>query len=414
MDAHHDLVVRGTVRPDAPLPPGEDFVRALETWLLRELGDLVVSRSRFPGPRSGWTLVVQLHPIDRGVHLTTSPLGRMEAKALTQPLGPGFRVFLGRVLRRLGRAMGVQWDTAPGVNPTDAGDEARARLAEAARRTIDDLSSATAEPLLLLPPSPRFEHDELVATPLGPRGMVWLASAAVGSLRLEEAFAWPVPGLGPLVCRGRALTLMWTEVRWRPPQDGYERTVFATVDRLLGQACVGDPTLDLPWAEWAEIQTLADIQTELTAEILRRCGTSTSWPPIGYRRRPVRIHLRHGWWVRLPGELAEQWKADGTLIAWAPHRKITVRVHGPDDDVSIPPGNPDLLSREPHRQGVAWTSPPQGAGGLARFVAVMSDGCSTVHIDAQHAPDDRTWIEHTWRSLEGTASPASTSRLGVL
>ena len=415
MDAHHDLVVRGTVRPDAPLPPGERFVRALEAWLLRQVGDLILSRARFPSPQGGWRLVVQLHPIDRGLHVAVSPLGRVEVKSLTYPLGPGFRVFLGRLLRQMGRALAVQWDQTPGANPTDATEEARAQLAEDARRAIDALSSASAEPLMLLPPSPRFEHDELVATPLGPRDMVWLASAAVGSLRLEDAFAWPVPGLGPQVSRGRALTLMWTEVRWRPPQDDYEQTIFATVDRLLAEAYTADATLDLPWAEWAEVQSLAGIQTELTEEVLRRCGTSTSWPPIGYRRRPVRNQLRHGWWVRLPGELAERWKADGTLIAWSPQRSVTLRTHGPDDQVSIPPGPPDLVSREPHRQGVAWTLPPAREGGAERFVAVMSDGRSTVHLDARHQPEDRAWVEHCWRSLEGDApKPVGSTRLDVV
>lgn len=390
-------------------------MRALETWLLRQAGTLVVSRARFAGPQGSWSLVVQLHPIDRGLHVNVSPLGRVEAKALTHPLGPGFRVFLGRLLRQMGRALSVQWDQTPGANPTAAADTARTQLAEDARRAIDALSSDTAEPLLLLPPSPRFEHDALVATPLGPRDMVWLASAAVGSLPLEDAFAWPVPGLGPKVCRGRALALMWTEVRWRPPQDDYEQAVFATADQLLSEAYTADPSLDLPWAEWAEVQSLAGIRTELTEEILRRCGTSTSWPPIGYRRRPVRNQLRHGWWIRLPGDLAERWKADGTLIAWSPRRSVVVRVLGPDDDVSIPPGAPDRVSREPHRQGVAWTLPPDAQGSSAQFVAVMSNGKSTVHLDARHQPDDRDWIERSWRSLEcGTPPAAASVRLDLV
>lgn len=408
MHAPLDFVARGSVRRDAPLPPGEPLLRGVEAWLVRHHPALLVSRSHHAGRDDAAVLVVQLHPIDRGLRITAWPRGRVEASALTYPVGPGFRVFVGRLMRRIGRALGIQWSTPPGISPTSASEAAQTSLAAEARSVIDQLAAGVTAPLLLLPPTHRFDHDGLVATPLGPRDMQWLAGAAVGALRLDDAFAWPTPGLSPRAAKGRALTLLWTEVRWRPPEDAFEEHVFAEVDRLLTEAHTGEPNLDLPWAEWAEVQTLAGLRTELSEVVFHRCGTSTSWPPVGYRRRPVQVGLPEDWWVTVPGAFAERWEGDGTWVGWQKGRRLIARVHGEHSRPPTRPEMPDMVFREPQREGVAWLHTPRSGERGLRFSGVMSDGRTAVGLEADYQPGDRGWVERAWRSLVvANASPGS-------
>ena len=378
---------------------------AVERWFRVRHGLQLSQLTREAAANGAERLTFKLHPNGCGVCFQVSPDLQVRVEAHTHSVGPGFTVYLGRSLRRLGVELSLVWDEAPLIDPRAASERAQQRLLEDDRRVVDQLAVDERFPHLLLPGCHRFQHNSLVATPLGPRGMAWLAGAAVGSLRLDEAFPWATPGLGPRVSLGRALTLMWTQVRWREPQDEAERALLIEVDRLLAEAHDGEPNLDLPWSEWADLQSLGDLRTEHSEVVHRRGETSTSWPPIGYRRRPVDVRQPQGWWLRLPGSMAEGWSADGSYSAWEGPRRLDLRVVEGDAPqlaagISAGPAGTQLVHRGDGVAGTAQLLDAHPSDGGFRLVGRVTGPASTALITASfQAAADRYWAESAWRSL---------------
>jgi hypothetical protein len=62
-----------------------------------------------------------------------------------------------------------------------------------------------------------IESDEIAITPLGPRNRDWLQETAQQGSNGKDFFAWWTPGFNAEYYLGRALTHMWSNVRWRSP-----------------------------------------------------------------------------------------------------------------------------------------------------------------------------------------------------
>ena len=365
---------------------------------------------RVAGPW-GDGLRLGLHPLCPGVSIGFGPAELVEAQARVLPVGPGYLVAVGRLLRAAGEALGIEWDEDPRVAPDAATEAAAAGLQSQARAALDHLV-AGAPAAVLLPPHERFRADGLVATPLGPRDMAWLAAAATGALPLHEAFPWPELGITARGQRGRALALLWTAVRWRPPIDDAERAVLQEADALLHAAWSAEPNLALPWSEWSELRGLLGQDDEISAEVQRRGDAMVSWPPVGYRRHPVEVHVGDGFWVDLPGSIGAPERSARSWAAADQGRRVEITLRGLGDSLHPSPslhpaGAAEPLAQEAGpRRGTATRIALPGGGGVLRGRVEGTDSALSFTARWDSSPD-RAWAEHAWRSIrQDAARPA--------
>ena len=149
----------------------------------------------------------------------------------------------------------------------------------------------------------------------------------------------------PLTCVSRsmalwrALCLMWSEVRWRPPAIEGERALLTEALQLLGRAFPLDPSLPYPWREWKEMidnRGFLDAAAEQIGE--RAAAEPADGPLIGYRRQrllseallatvdldlPPREFRTEGFWFVVP---------DALVIPIGSIRRIELR-KAPEDRV---------------------------------------------------------------------------------
>src|SRR6185436_19060265 len=83
------------------------------------------------------------------------------------------------------------------------------------------------------PPGVQFQVDAALVTPLGPRDDEWLNAAVSDSRLAIDVTPWWADATDARYLLNRALCLMWTEIRWRPPIDDGEREVIEETLRLL-------------------------------------------------------------------------------------------------------------------------------------------------------------------------------------
>ncbi len=388
------------------------------------------------------TLAFRLHPAAPDVQLVAVGPRSVELRAVTSSVGPGYHAHLCDLARALAAELGVAWDREGDADPTGffwSGDVSALDLA-----VLEDLR-ATARWLLTAPPPPagsapallgldsthRFEVPGAVHTPLGPRTTSWLAQAAEQPEAARDVFAWWEPGFGPRYELGRALAEMWLLVRWRPPISGEERALLVDIDRRLRIAHEREPSLELPWREWAELRRWIGASAPLP-----RPASIPDRPPIGYRRHPVRVTLAGGWSIVIHGSLAETWEGTGALVvtdgartlrlvtepsavpgaaAW---REARSEAPEPDSRDTLPESEPhperDTLVVPAFAFPATLTPPLTGhfqrrAGGPEEEVSfevdgvVTGDGARAIVELAYSRPDDEAWALAMLASLRHDA-----------
>lgn len=330
LTAHADLafsaIGQASKRGIIPrLPAPTLLLDDVERWLRSQHGETVRSIVLHEATEAVASLTVSLHPAAPDLVLTADEFGRVAAGAVTSAVGPGYHTFACRLVRQLGEELGVDWAgpdaPEPSRDPTgffasaDRRDAERGHLgwlgATLARARIGRADGAAALHLGT-PPGVRFEVDGALATPMGPRDDAWLERAASDPRVAVDIWPWYTDAMDGRYRLHRALSLMWTAVRWRRPADPVERELADEVLRQLHRAYPLDPALPFPWREWQELAELAgstDPMAELIAE--RAARIDPSLPRIGYRRRPVTI-VHEGWRLTVPGtydeiRTAEEW-----------------------------------------------------------------------------------------------------------
>lgn len=405
MPAEFDVVVRGRARGDRTAKAVADSVVA---WFQGEHPGLVTASRTAVDGQGAAAARIHLHPVDPGVRVHVGADGAVVVRADVSPVGPGFHVFLVGALQALGGALDIRWAELGRVGPRFASEHAQERLMGAARDVLDRLADAPAGSLtLMLPPQERFDHDGLVATPLGPRDLHWLAKAATGGHVVRDVFPWPEPGFGPRYSRGRALSLMWVHVRWRSPQDDAERRTLEAVDRLLLDAWSGEPNQDLPWAEWAEVRSLLGIGDEHSPEIDARAAEARPGPRVGYRRRSVSVRLPAGWWVTVPGDLATRWEDRATWRADDGERSVRVSVLAGMERAAHPlprraMNSNQLVHEGEWVRGAAAFERDAGEAGVLRGRMRSAEGEVRMEARVPRARE-RAWAEDVFRSLSWEA-----------
>jgi hypothetical protein len=310
-------------------------------------------------------LCVSFHPGAEDVVLIDEGDGRVAAAANTATCGPGYHRFVCDTLRALGEALDVTWD--PESPDGDVGDETgyfhsgdaaaidrtfAAWLQGVARRIRFLLSGPNSEIALSMPESHAFQHDGAIATPLGPRDAAWIERVARDGTQGFDVFPWRAPGVGADYFLGRALVRMWSDVRWRPPLDEEERQGLAEVAALLEaayRAAPGGVSADrpYPWREWAELQELLGTDSLLATRTKLRAESTAAAPPIGYRRRDVRVRLSGGWSLQVPGAFAESWDERGTWHGTDGVRAVWFTSFRVGDEGAAPDAASILAARAP-------------------------------------------------------------------
>ena len=302
------------------VPSAEKVVTDIEAWLSTEYPDVVRTSQRTEPETGGIGLRLDLHPAAPEAVLSATDAGALTLSADTSAVGPGYHTFVTRLAQRLATDQSIEWSVDPTTGEGTTGSPfddrltiERAHLAWLGAHLVGIRDARRGLPRgiqLGLPSDTRFSFDGALATVLGPRDDAWLEKAAVEPRSAVGILPWWADATDARYLLNRALCLMWTSVRWRPPNDPAERALLDEVVRLLSRAFPLDPALAYPWREWSELFELRGVAEPTAADIRERAAAvAEDLPLIGYRRGPVTI-THEGWSLEVPGTFAERRTAE--------------------------------------------------------------------------------------------------------
>jgi hypothetical protein len=334
------LHLTGHYRPGGAGQTAEDWLDQAGAWLEGHEEEPLMLCRRGENAAGHPTLFVQVHPCGEDVELSVENSGHLAVTSRTSSLGPGYHTYLCQLLHRFGRHFHVAWDEGgddTGYFATRDPGAVRAEmlrwLAALARVVAEKALPREAEVRMVsMPMGYTYPDAGCVVTPLGPRSLDWFRAVAAESRRGVDFFPWWEEGVSAAFFRGRALTRMWQDVRWRLPITDDEAELLMDVHLDLERAFSRDPQLPLPWLAWQEIAGylkdyfgyLEFVEGEDLEEVIHaHAAEEPASPPIGYRRGRVQVALTGGWTLTIPGELAEEWEQGGqTWSAWYGGRTI--------------------------------------------------------------------------------------------
>jgi len=305
-------------------PTGDRILTEIEAWL-RTDGSEFARGTRRSDPVSGDpTLAVALHPAASEVVIRASKDGRVVVSAVTSPVGPGYHTYVCSLIERLGGELGIAWQpvgvpdgSRDDAGAFEAGERPGGRRAAAERahlawlgRTLGSVQQARRSGARGIhvgtPVGVRYAFEGALATVLGPRDDGWLERALADPRTAIDVLPWWADATDGRYLLNRALCLMWTEVRWRPPGLDGERELLDEIAHLLWHAYPLDPALPFPWREWQEILVLRGVDDPASRMVAERAaGPGQDRPPFGYRREPVTI-VHAGWALPIPGSFGER------------------------------------------------------------------------------------------------------------
>jgi hypothetical protein len=210
------------------------------------------------------------------------------------------------MLRRAGVDHGLREPHLPEEVDVAALEDEMLGWLRAVAQTLDDPGRKYA---VSLPMGHRYEHDGLIATPVGTRDGEWLRRVRDDPRSGSDVFPWWEQGRG-------------------------EDDVIDDVLERLARAYSLEPARDYPFVAWSELLRYRDGPAELVRIVEERAQNDRSGP-VGYRRRPVRVSLG-GWSIRIPGELSEEIDDEGVFSAWPQGRTVWLtRFRVPEERVGF-------------------------------------------------------------------------------
>ena len=405
-----------------------------EDWFRRHCAGELLAARRTTDALGRSVLFLRLHPQSTGLRLIDLGHNRVQLVSETAPVGPGFHAHLCVLIKKFALAFDITMDPTEadrGVgDPTrffETGDEValyRAALVwfqEQVQALVVEYQDTGEMGALLLPDDLRYQCDG-VATPLGPRPIKWLESVAKRPSEGTSVFPWWNIGKSPRSTLNRALALMWTEVRWRPPITDDEHALLIEISASLEQIRDSVPHHEIPWREWSEILRYLGAAGALVKEVSTNADRADA-PIIGYRRQTIRKRLLGGWTIDVPGQMAEKWEDSSTWVAWDEGRSVWVSTFA--NRTSATPTIPEHLTlTEPtttwgelieyeteHLQGSAVLDQDLDEGEVvwqlqARSAVAGQLAVSTICFTS---PSQRAWALETWRSLAHSSVPSEES-----
>jgi hypothetical protein len=411
---------RGVLRQ---VPSPEETLVEADAWFRNEPRETVRGSRLGVDGANRPALFAMLHPAAGDMEIVASETGRVVLTASTAVVGPGYHTFLTQLVRRLGADLDVTWALYDGVVETDellfeSADRVSVEremlgwlmpalhAARAARARGGDMVH------LGLPAGTRFMLPGALATVLGPRDDAWLETAIRQPVSALDVWPWWSDATDARYLLNRALCLMWTDVRWRPPGIVDEAELMDEVRGYLRRAHGLDPSLPYPWREWAELLRFRGGDDPLAGRINAGAGQADNGPLIGYRRGQVTV-LHEGWSVAVPGSFAERRSADEW---WGGDAGRSVTLAATATGTPSGPMPPEVFLDQvagqlgegsiPHRLGPVV--------GKARLTTDTSSGIEVAVLDGYSAvvgsgaaikivfdnPSDWEWALETWRSLQ--------------
>jgi hypothetical protein len=417
----------------APKARPQGLLSEIETWVHGECaGNLVGARYERDALGRAF-LFLQLHPLSRGTRFVDLGEHRIQVVADTAPVGPGYHVYHCDLLKKLATAFGITWElgnhdrgTGDPTGYFETGDEMalyRAMLhwfQELAVATLVEAQDAGGPVSILLPDGVAYVTDERVATPMGPKSLEWLELVASRPMHAIPIFPWWEAGDAVRAMLSRAIGQMWTDVRWRAPLTKAEHGLMLEIVSLLETVHAAQPTLDLPWREWAEIYRYLGASGPTVQEVAAHADL-VEGPLIGYRRGNVRRRVMGGWSLEVPGSFAEKWEDRSTWVGWDEGRSVwltcfanrTGKAPEIPHQLALGDGSTTwgevleyqnervlgsaLLDRSIDEEGEkAWQLATRSA--VAGHLAVAT----ICYVN----DDDRGWSLSTWRSIQHESSAA--------
>lgn len=365
----------------------------------------------------------RFHPAAEPVEFIDLGAGRILVSANTSTVGPGYHAHVVDLLDQLSREATLAWDpSAPGA---DYGDETgyfgtrdfaelQHQMLLWLRALAEHCSGATDGLQVALPLTHRFMAPGFATTPMGIRDRDWFQRVSEDPRGGIDFFAWWERGATAQHHLGRAVSQMWTEVRWRPPYSDAEFGLMENILEALEKAFTLEPSAAYPWAEWNELIELVEWQSPLVEMVhhrAERSGPST----IGYRRFPVSVSLAAGWSIQLDGSMSEDWDEKGTFCATSGGRTIWFTAYRlPARTLNMSPKQ--ILDETPAKTGERLERQEEALLSRGVLTRSVEDGeefwlFSTDSVAppkravctiCYHDDNDRDWAIETWRSLSVT------------
>lgn len=327
--------------------------------------------------------------------------GDLVFRAQTAAVGPGYARELVDRCAKILEPLELVWDEPPEL-------DVAAIERDMCEWLVDELKEGSIEAFGIPKARAWRVPGAVLLTPMGPRDEAWKAAAIRDPALAADVFPWRGHGPGTFE-RARGLRALWHEVPWREPIDDAEEEMMLAVHHDLRDALKADPTLDMPWADWAALVDNLGVDSQRATEVREKAKQLGTESRIGYRRYDLEADLSGGWSVVMPGSFLSGWEDDGArFIATDGERAIevqTLTAGGETDSAK-------LLAVAPEKFPVVGRIDADGYAGRAE--ATTHDDVRVVHglvvkapeiaiVTLRCAVDEEAWALDVWRSMRHRA-----------
>ncbi len=385
----------------------EPIARAIETHVDVPL----LARAMHISEEDG-VLFAMVHPLSEPLRLTWHERGEVEVETKTSTVGPGYHAWLVDLLEAVGREVGLEWDWSQDELPYST-----TRDFVVLQREFDEHLGALATVVLdtnheggmainLGLGQPQLK-GAYTSTVLGPRDRAWWdrASRESGAVARDFCLWWDRAHDANVEFK-LGLGLLWTDVRWRPPENEDEAAMAKVALDAIQSAEEGGAKADWPRREIEELRQLLAFEGE-AADLKEPAPTG-----VGYYRG-MQSRAMGPWSVDVPAYFYSDVEDDGaTLVSMYASRTIHLSAYGMDGEDDSPE---DVLAKaaEPIDGPLPIRFSATGRAGAASIEPCEEDGWSgftlhglmaskgsfarvTVAFEHEH---QREWAISTWQSL---------------
>ncbi|MCR4315947.1 MAG: hypothetical protein NUW37_06295 [Planctomycetes bacterium] len=406
---------------DESLAAAEMWLRDVSSYIGSICAETLIESALSKDSQGRPSLLVKLHPLSEIV-IAASAGSRVGVSSLTSSLGPGYHVYLCNLIKSIEQKYGIVWDGTEGdanlKDPTgyfDTGNFDGVLLAmfRHLHGTVAHIVELREEDggkfQIALPQALIFDHEGVIATPLGHRDLSWMERVIANPEAGTDIFPWWDTELGAEFYLKRALTMMWIDCCYRTPFNEEEEDSLRRILADLQTAYDLDPTLDFPYPEWNELLQFEGEEYELAELVEYNAAESGREPSIGYRRRDMSVLLPGGWKFDIEGLFALELLEDReTLRAFDDTREVyvTIKYFGEGEAPALNIGdgdNPDDVVEIMEKDRTAF----------AKFSTQLLDKNGVTELHGTTAckgevaistlsflnSDDRYWAERVFRSI---------------
>ncbi len=297
----------------------EDWFNGVWDWMSQTYPGLASGAALGQGPYDEFPRVlIRFHPAADPVRIWFPEEGLISVAADTVSAGPAYHLFLCDLLWKLSSRFQIGWDpeTDDGhSNPTFFSGDTEQTYTEmfswlASMASSADMMAGQGHFNLSMSPSYQFFSELPLITPMGPRSSQWIKEVSKNPQAGTDIFPWLKPGTGAEFLLNKAISHMWTDIRWCPPLGDGDAALMNVVVDLLKAAYKADPKLNYPFREWAELLAYLQIDDEMRELVFAEARKAPETESIGYRRREVRAMLDQGWSLLVPGNFSESAQFD--------------------------------------------------------------------------------------------------------